>query len=103
MHPEPFTQCDAHSGYCLGSFRMEWCVEDLRAASPFEVAAETKLDLRSVERRGGQMAAERIDVKHGEGMAGNLDHVIDPLTETFEGRKFVDALDAGSLRHCGVV
>src|SRR4051812_35196763 len=90
-------------GGTSGLFRTERRVEDRRAAGLFEIAAETKLDLRSVKRRRGQVAAEWIDMQDREGVTGDLDHVVETLTEPLERREFVDPLDAGGLGHGGVV
>src|ERR1043166_9572777 len=86
-----------------GSFRMEWNVEHRPSTGPFEIAAEAELDLRSVERRRGQMAPERVDMQHREGVAGNLDHVIEALAKAFQRGEIIDPLDAGGFRHPGVV
>src|SRR5207342_2280485 len=82
------------SSACGPSFRAQRRVEDLGGAGPLEIAAETEFDLRSVERRRGQVAAERIDIKDGKGVAGRLDHVVEALAKTFQRREFVDPLDA---------
>src|SRR4051812_24301900 len=85
------------------SFRIKRNVEHRPSAGSFEIAAEAKFDLRPVERRRGQVAPQRVDMQHREGVAGNLDHVVQTLAKAFQRREIVDTLNSGGLRHRGVV
>src|SRR5215472_14039077 len=66
--------------------RLELRVEHRAAAGTLEVAAEAELDLGAVERRGGRVAAERLDVEHREGVAGHPDDLVERLPEPVGGR-----------------
>src|SRR6266852_4186124 len=55
---------------------LELRIEHRPPAGALEVAPEAELDLGAVERRRRQMAPERLDLEHREGVAGHPDHVI---------------------------
>src|SRR5712691_11987703 len=82
---------------------LELRIEHRPPAGALEVASEPELDLGAVERRRRQVASERLDLEHREGVAGHPDHVIEALGETLDGGERVDPLDTRRLRHTGIV
>src|SRR6266851_2013986 len=87
---------------CRASADLELRVEHRPPAGALEVASEPELDLGAIERRRRQMAPERLDLEHCEGVARHPHHVVEPLRESLDGGERIDPLDTSRLRHAGI-
>jgi hypothetical protein len=78
-------------------------IEDRPPEAALKKAPKAKFQLRSVKRRGRQLTPKRLDIKHGEDVAGNAKDLLKRLTEPLHRREAADPFDACGTRQRSVV